>query len=39
MFGDREHHTMEEGFRVEMRAEGDIQPNRQARKGGAINYK
>jgi hypothetical protein len=36
---DREDHTKEEWFRFEVRAAGDIAPNRQARNWCAINYK
>jgi hypothetical protein len=39
MFGDREDHTKEEGFRVEVRANRDITPERGAGKWCAINYK
>jgi hypothetical protein len=39
MFGDRGYHTKEDWFRVEVRVDGDITPNRQTRKWCAINYK
>jgi hypothetical protein len=39
MFEDREYDTKEEWFRVDVRVDGDIPPNRHARIGYAINYK